>query len=111
MLRRFASILLLIAFAFVGSGALRYSHDLAHLKEDIASGATRSANGQKAPLPLHTEWNCQLHAMLAAPLITTSAIPLLILLGLLVAFLTELAPKPVSVRPIFRFDSRGPPAC
>jgi hypothetical protein len=110
VLRRLASILLLVTFAFVGTGALRYLHDLGHLREDAAAAA-RDENGRKLPAPLHTEWNCELHALLAAPLIVTSAIPLLILLGLLVAFLTQLAPQPVSARTALRLDCRGPPTC
>jgi hypothetical protein len=109
--RRAAAIVLLLVFALLGTGALRFVHDLGHAHEDAAARAEHGGGGGHHGLPVHTEWNCELHALLTGPIVATSAVPLLILLGLFVAFLTELTPAAVPRRPAFRFDCRGPPAC
>lgn len=114
-------ILLFACFAALGSGLLRYAHDAVHARQDAREEArlvaTRGdAPSTPAPVPApaprhHDETNCDLHAQLNAPLMHATAVPLLVFLGLFVAFLTLLAPPLVTQRVITRLDCRGPPAC
>jgi hypothetical protein len=115
-LKRLASIVLLICFAGLGSGWFRHAHDVAHAAADAAAFQARAGHGNSsAPAPSdaprHDESNCSLHALLNAPLLHAAVLPLLVLAGLFVAFLSLLAPPPVSRRHIDRLDCRGPPSC
>jgi heme A synthase len=103
--QRLAAIVLATCFAALGTGALRFAHDASHAYADA-----RHPEGSGS-VPQHDETNCDLHALLNAPLMHAGAVPLLVLLGLFVAFLTVLAPQPVSVRVLSRIDCRGPPSC
>ena len=90
---------------------MEYWHNEQHAAEDARMAALASAAG--APLkhlPLHTDFNCAEHARLHLPLITAGWVPVLIFLGLFVAFLTALRPRLVAQRVIGRIDCRGPPA-
>jgi hypothetical protein len=127
-LRRFGSILLAILFTLLGSGALEHVHNLDHAARD-AAGATHGEPGHDcngahrhsgdadaddpAPAPAHghDESNCDTHAQLQAPLIAAGWVPLLVCLGLFVAFLTLLSPRLTPQRVPLRTDCRGPPAC
>jgi hypothetical protein len=110
--RRIASIPLLICFAFLGTGLAEHLHDLHHEREDAAIVSHEAAEGRPAPLPpQHDDSNCAIHAQLHLPLTVVLGVPLLICLGLLIAFLTPFAQSPVSLCPAFRLDCRGPPAC
>jgi hypothetical protein len=102
--RYFAGILLLITFGATGSGALARLHDFAHSHQDHHQG---HSHGHDAPA--HDETNCDLHAMLRAPVMAGTTVPLLILLGLFAAFLTQLAPRLDGQRVPTRLDCRGPP--
>lgn len=105
--RYFAGILLLITFGATGSGALARLHDLAHARQDHHHG---HSHDHDAPAqPAHDETNCDLHAMLRAPVMAGTTVPLLMLLGLFAAFLTQLAPRLHSQRVPTRIDCRGPP--
>jgi hypothetical protein len=105
-------ILLLLAFGALGTGALEYLHNAEHRREDAREAAAAVAAGRPVkPQPLHDESNCDLHAQLHVPLLAAGWVPLLVCLGLFVAFLTLLAPPLVSQRPLLRLDCRGPPAC
>jgi hypothetical protein len=109
---RLASILLLVCFAALGSGALLWLHDHQHRHEDAARAAEARAAG--APTPEHKhhdESNCDLHARLQRSVIAGGWVPLLVLLGVFVAFLTLLPASPVDRRTPLRIDCRGPPAC
>lgn len=115
MPRRLASILLLLWFAALGTGVLEYVHNLQHEADDARAAAmlapTRSPIGQHAPVaPVHDDTNCPIHAQLHMPLLTAGWVPLLVCLGLFVAFLTVLASPLVSHRCPARIDCRGPPA-
>jgi hypothetical protein len=58
----------------------------------------------------HDESNCFTHAQLKLPMLGSGYVPVLVCIGVFVAFLT-LLPTPVrSRRPILLLDSRGPPA-
>jgi hypothetical protein len=92
-MRRFLAILVLLAVAAVGSGALRHVHELAH------------AEGHAS----HDESNCFVHAMLKMPMLGAGHVPALVFLGLFVAFLTSLPVQVLWSRPALLPDSRGPP--
>jgi hypothetical protein len=105
LVRRLAPILLLVAFAAMGSGALARLHDLAHAHHDTHKTASHEEN---AP-PAHDEGNCDVHALLRAPLTASTPLVAVILPGLFAAFLTLLAPKLHAQRVPVRIDCRGPP--
>ena len=114
-MKRLASIVLVVCFAGLGSGWFRHAHDAAHATADAAAFNTGPRHGASAPspapadVPRHDESNCSLHALLNAPLVHAAAVPLLVLAGVFVAFLSLLAPPPVSRRHFDRLDCRGPP--
>ena len=95
--RRWLIPLLTLAVLALGSGALEYAHNHQRIGDKLA--------------PAHDESTCFLHSQLRAPMQASVNVPLLVLAGLFVAFLTELAPQPVSRRFNLRLDCRGPPAC
>jgi hypothetical protein len=109
--RRLASISLMLCFVALGTGTLEYLHNLDHLREDA-----REANLlRKAGLPVspqkHDESNCAVHAQLHLPILNVGWVPLLVFLGLFVAFLSLLA-TPLIPRPVPAWiDCRGPPLC
>jgi len=106
VVQRLARIILVVAFAAMGSGSLQRLHALAHEWEDAAIAGTHHDEG---PLPTHDESNCLMHAMLAAPIISAGWVPLLVLIGVFVAFLTQLPTRVISQLAPVRIDCRGPP--
>jgi len=108
--KRFCAILLLLAVAGLGSGALRHAHDVAHAHEDLAA-AHHDEHETPPAHPHHDPADCAIHATLNTPLVATAHVPLLIALGLAVKFLTQLAPTFVSRFFGPRLDCRGPPVC
>jgi hypothetical protein len=94
-MRRAAAITLIVLFALLGSGAMLHVHN-----EDIDA----------ADAGHHDEQHCLVHALLAGPMLADGVTPLLICLGLFVAFLTMLAPQPALHLVLTRLDCRGPPA-
>jgi len=134
--RRFVGILVLSWFALQGAGVLRLLHDWQHALDDARQAATTAGHGghghlhghhhhahdsdpwdegvpaepAKAPsAPVHDDSNCVIHLQLNAPITGAAWAPVLIALGLLVAFLTMLAPMCVSRWPAMRLACRGPP--
>ena len=93
-MRRAATILLIVLFALLGSGAMLHVHN-----EDAAAH-----DGH------HDAEHCLVHALLAGPMLADGVIPLLVCLGLLFAFLTMLASQPALQKVLARLDCRGPPA-
>ena len=109
---RFCAILLLLAVAGLGTGALRHVHDVAHVHQDHAEAHHHDDDHDAPPAtPHHDSTNCTIHAKLSVPLVMTGHVPLLIGLGLIVAFLSQLTPAWVSRFTTLRLDCRGPPAC
>jgi hypothetical protein len=112
--RRVSITLLLLCFLGLGSGALRFAHDAAHARDDARiETAARAAGVPVDPKDRHPhdESNCDLHALLKAPLAVAPVIPLLVQLGLFVAFLTLLVSPVTRLRLPARIDCRGPPSC
>ncbi len=93
-MRRAATITLIVLFALLGSGAMLHVHN-----DDVA------AQGDH-----HDEQHCLVHALLGGPMLAEGVTPLLICLGLFVAFLTILAWQPAIHHVLTRLDCRGPPA-
>lgn len=87
--RRTSIIVLLFAFTTIATGLGEYLHD---------------------GLPSHDETNCSVQAALHAPTSAAPVVPVLISIGLFLAFLTELSRPLVSRRVPLRLDCRGPPA-
>lgn len=134
-MNRIAAILLCCCFAALSTGAAEWFHNLEHAREDAQrreaeAGAasagsshagchhhhhaddTHAPAGDDAPVPVHhDENNCDVHARLHMPLMTAGYVPVLVCLGLFVAFLTQLAPTPTSANTPLRIACRGPPAC
>jgi hypothetical protein len=110
-MRRFVAILLLFSFVALGTGTLEYLHNLQHQHEDAAqAAAARTAGLPDAPdHRSHDDSNCEFHSRLHLALMTWAWVPLLVLLGLFVAFLTPLAPVPPAQQPPSRLSCRGPP--
>ena len=122
----------MIAFAALGSGALRYVHELAHAAEDAhrlaahehhdagdeaghedddEPGSSHNPHPGHEHSPLGDPADCFVHAKLNLPMLQGGYVPLLVCLGLYVAFLTSLpVPAVRSRRPSLRLNSRAPPA-
>jgi hypothetical protein len=113
-MHRVGAAILLLCFLGLGSGALRFAHDAAHRQHDARlEHAARAAGIPIEPKDHHPhdESNCDLHALLNAPLALTNETPLLVQLGLFVAFLTLLSTPVARLRLPARIDCRGPPPC
>lgn len=120
MLRRIPAILLLIAFSALGSGWLSHVHAQTHAMEDASATHAHLAHAghhkhhhhepAQDPRPSHDETNCDLHAMLRAPVASLNATPVLILTGGIVEWLSPAAESLVTQRTLARIDCRGPPS-
>jgi hypothetical protein len=109
--RRYASILLLLCFVGLGTGALEWMHNLEHRLEDAREDRVAQSTGRPISSHHHDESNCDVHAQLHMPILNVGWVPLLVFLGLFVAFLSLLA-TPLIPRPLpARIDCRGPPIC
>ena len=109
-MRRLAGAAVGLWFLALGTGLVGHLHDLQHDRDDAALIAMARASGAPMPvIPKHDESNCLVHALLHLPMITAAWVPLLVLVGLFIAFLTMLRPAPVMARLPVRIDCRGPP--
>jgi hypothetical protein len=108
--KRLASILLLLTFLGLGSGALDYLHELQHAREDAIADARAQADGRPVVPHHHDESNCETCAQLHIQFVFVRWTPTLICLGLFVAFLTLLDTPLISRLAPARIDCRGPPA-
>ncbi|HEV2296490.1 MAG TPA: hypothetical protein VGR35_21780 [Tepidisphaeraceae bacterium] len=104
-MRRFGAILLVLAFAALGSGLLLHLHNAAHAAEHA-----HVEGDQHDHPPLDTR-GCDLHGKLSLPMLSAGFTPVLITLGLLIAFLTQLTPAWNPAFAHVRLECRGPPAC
>jgi len=92
-LRRFASILLILAFLGIGTGAIEYWHNL----DKQASS--------------HDETNCPTHAILRSSTIATAAPPLLCRIDAQLDKVIADTSSLISQHTPTRIACRGPPAC
>lgn len=106
-MRRVAAILLIMAFLALGAGAVQYAHNVQHLLEPVA---LHDHSGSSEPAEEDHPVGCFLHSVLQAPILSAGWVPLLVCLGLFIAFLTLLSERPVAERLFERLDCRGPPA-
>lgn len=118
MIRRVAPILMIVVLAALGTGMLQALHEHAHALADGAAGHHHhddhdhdhgGRHDHPAP-PHHDNTNCELHALLRAPIVSAGPVAVLICLGLFVAFLTTVEPPLASRRVPLRCDCRGPPS-
>ena len=106
-MRRLPALLLVLTVAALGSGALRYVHELEH--------AARDAHHHDAPdapeTPAHEDdsGNCFVHAKLNLPMLGGGYVPALVCVGTFVAFVMSPAVRILCRRPVLKLDSRGPP--
>jgi hypothetical protein len=109
-MHRLAAIFVVVWFLALGSGLVGRAHDRQHAREDAVRAAV--AQGKGAPKPVeHNDTNCFFHAQLHMPAVSAGWVPVLICLGLWIAFVTQLASSLVSCHVPARLDCRGPPAC
>jgi hypothetical protein len=112
--RRLPPILLLVAFVALGSGLLEDLHLRTHLRERAASAVAAAKRVSPSASPSAPDRDddstCELCAHLHLPRVSTGWVPLLVCLGLFVAFITQLAPRLAPQRVAVRLDCRGPPA-
>jgi hypothetical protein len=101
---------LLLAVAAVGSGVLRFVHEQVHAHPHHDDARDERDGVPAQPPASHDESNCLILALLKLPMLGDGVVPVFVLLGLFVAFLTLLPPPPVrSRRPALPLDARGPP--
>jgi hypothetical protein len=106
--RRVPGIILVFALMAVSSGLIEHIHRLEHSasrSESLSSSAGWQAPGQ----PGHDEQNCDICLTLHMPLLSAGYIPILICLGVWVAFLSSLRPRLIPQRVQRSIDCRGPP--
>lgn len=110
-MQRVAAIVMILCYAALGSGAMEYWHNAQHAAEDAAMLATAEPGvpHDHDHGPIHDESNCPVHAQLHLAGLAVAWVPLLVFLGLFVAFVTLLAPPPVARQVVFALPCRGPP--
>ena len=107
-MRRIAAVILIICYALLGSGAVERWHNAQHAIEDAAGMVSGSSQAPQNS-PLHTDWNCAFHAQLHLASMAVGWVPLLICLGLFLAFLTLLPVRLSPPRVVMALACRGPP--
>ena len=110
-MRRFAAILLLLVFGLLGTGVVEYLHHQQHeLEDELAAPEFSQSHPDQTPRHQeHDDSNCEFHRVMHAPILSAGFVPLLICMGLFVAFLSQIAPELVSQRTTFTCTCRGPP--
>jgi hypothetical protein len=116
IVRRITAILMVLCYVALGSGAMERLHNAQHAAEDAKIAAAFDSGkvvpphaGDHHPSPIHDESNCPVHAQLHLAGLAVAWVPLLICLGLFVAFLTLLPPCPPARQVVFAIACRGPP--
>lgn len=105
-MQRAVGIILLAVFAATGSGLLKYLH----LREDAASAPHLLPQSSiSLPHEDHDESNCPICMTLHMQIVVTGYVPLLICLGLLLAFLSLLTSQPSTRMALIWIECRGPP--
>lgn len=109
-MNRAAAAILVLCYLALGSGAVERWHNAQHAAEDARAIVAAQKAGVPAPvLPNHDDGNCLIHSQIHLSTMAAGWVPLLIILGAFVAFLTLLPVKVVSVERYFDFACRGPP--
>ena len=105
MVQRLTGLILIVVFAAIGSGVIQFLHLQEHAAASVASESPILQPSQ----PGHDEDNCLSCLTLHMQFSGGNAMPLLICLGLAMAFLTMLAPRLTPQAIPARIDCRGPP--
>ena len=106
-MHRIAAISLVLCFAAIGSGTMEHWHNAQHAAEDAKASAASHSDSDR---PFHDDFNCAFHTQLHLPAMPAAWVPLLICLGLFVAFISLLLPPLVPQRSAAPISCRGPPA-
>jgi hypothetical protein len=93
-------MVLVVAVFALGSGALRYVHELDHLARE---------HDEHDEHHHEDTGDCFVHAQLNLPMLSGGWTPPVVCIGLLTAFLPFLTAAVLSRRPLLLLDSRGPP--
>jgi hypothetical protein len=101
--RRWPAIVLLVGFLALGIGLLENLHLRTHLLESAATRLDRNSSNH------HAADDCDLCLTLHLPVLSAGWVPLLVCLGLFVAFLTLLSQRVAPQRVALRIACRGPP--
>jgi hypothetical protein len=104
--RRPPIILLIAAFAALGTGLLEDLHQRTHLMQHAAAA---KAGTEPAGHDRGDGDGCELCVSLHLARVSTGWVPVMVCLGVFVAFLTQLAPQWASQRVAVWIDCRGPP--
>jgi hypothetical protein len=108
-LQRITAVSAILCLTALASGALQYAHELDHARQDAVQDAKLKAAHIPVPVRHHDDSNCDICAQLHMAMMASGGIPLLVFLGLFVAFLT-LPETPLIPRLLpARIDCRGPP--
>jgi len=109
-MRNFVAITLIACYVALGSGAVERWHNAQHVAQDAVAMSQAARSGLPVlPAPLHDDTNCAIHAQIHFSTSAVAWVPLLICLGLFVAFLTML-PRAIPVaRHALAVSCRGPP--
>jgi hypothetical protein len=111
--RRWPAIFLLIGFCALGTGLLEYLHLRVHQHESAQHLAhvhdDHDAAPGEDPADQPADEHCELCLHLRAATASAGWVPVLVCLGLFVAFLTLLSPRIAPQRVALRIDCRGPP--
>jgi hypothetical protein len=105
--RRFAVLPLLVCFLALGTRAAAFLHDLEHQQRDAV--LVNAGVLPPAQQPIHNDSNCRIHAQLHMPMLAAAWVPLLVCVGLFVAFLTLLPARLLPQSRGLAFNCRGPP--
>src|SRR5579871_5962139 len=92
---RLGAIILVACYVALGSGAVERWHNARHAAEDarMMAAAAPHEGTPSQNLPPHNDYNCAFHWQLHVSTQALGWVPLLILLGLFLAFLTMLPVK------------------
>ena len=99
--------------SWLGQRSFRVPAQPSTRREDavqLASSSQRS-DPHDHGTPTHDDSNCSIHRLLHVAKLSVGWVPLLVCLGLFVAFLSELPATAPVRRLVIRLDCRGPPAC
>jgi len=101
---------MVLCYLALGSGLAERWHNVQHAEEDaVLLSAARDAGQPLDHAPIHDESNCEFHCQLHISVMAVAWVPLLICLGLFLAFLTMLPIRlPVEQRRVV-IPCRGPP--
>jgi hypothetical protein len=107
---RVAALVLIVCYAALGSGAVERWHNARHAADDARLvQAAQQAGVPLDHLPFHNDYNCSFHWQLHLSGMAVGWVPLLICLGLFLAFLTMLPVQLPAYQRLLVIPCRGPP--